>query len=250
MKKNKIMRIASVLLVAVLLSTCAISGTFAKYVTTTAASDTARVAKWGVELATDTNLFGEDYVAVGDGNIIGTTNLTVESKVDNEDVVAPGTTGKMTFSISGEAEVKVNVKITLNEGSALKMITVPAKNGYKDYTVSPVGTFDLAAVYNPIKWTLKRSETADGAKSVVNSLENVNLQTIENYFATLNDKDYAANTNLAETYGYYELSWVWEFSGNDQADTLLAKKAFGTETDTGILTVEAFSLKIAVTQVD
>lgn len=48
MKKNKIMRIASVLLVAVILTTCAISGTFAKYVTSGSGSDTARVAKFGV----------------------------------------------------------------------------------------------------------------------------------------------------------------------------------------------------------
>ena len=44
MKKNKMMRIASVLLVAVILTTCAISGTFAKYVTSGNGSDNARVA--------------------------------------------------------------------------------------------------------------------------------------------------------------------------------------------------------------
>ena len=48
MKRNKMMRIASVLLVAVLLSTCVISGTFAKYTTSNSATDSARVAKWGV----------------------------------------------------------------------------------------------------------------------------------------------------------------------------------------------------------
>ena len=46
MKKNKMMRIASALLVAVILTTCAISGTFAKYVTSTPGSDSARVAKF------------------------------------------------------------------------------------------------------------------------------------------------------------------------------------------------------------
>ena len=51
MKKNTMMRVASALLVAVLLSTCAISGTFAKYVTTASGSDTARVAKWDVQIS-------------------------------------------------------------------------------------------------------------------------------------------------------------------------------------------------------
>ena len=48
MKKNFMMRAASVLLVAVMLTTCAISGTFAKYVTSDSGSDFARVAKFGV----------------------------------------------------------------------------------------------------------------------------------------------------------------------------------------------------------
>ena len=43
MKKNKMMRLASFLLIAVLLTTSVISGTFAKYVTTDAQWDSARV---------------------------------------------------------------------------------------------------------------------------------------------------------------------------------------------------------------
>ena len=65
MKKNKIMRIASVLLVAVLMSTCAISGTFAKYVTEGSSDDTARVAKWGVTIsgkpAATNQMFNDSY---------------------------------------------------------------------------------------------------------------------------------------------------------------------------------------------
>ena len=45
MKKNRMMRVASALLVAVLLTTCAISGTFAKYITAEDATDSAAQAK-------------------------------------------------------------------------------------------------------------------------------------------------------------------------------------------------------------
>lgn len=45
MRKNRMMRAASALLVAVLMTTCTISGTFAKYVTSADSTDTARVAK-------------------------------------------------------------------------------------------------------------------------------------------------------------------------------------------------------------
>ena len=61
MRKNKMMRLASSLLVAVLITTSAISGTFAKYTTQDSASDSARVAKWGVTVMASGNLFGTMY---------------------------------------------------------------------------------------------------------------------------------------------------------------------------------------------
>ena len=63
MKKNKMMRLASVLLVLTLLSTSVISGTFAKYITTDSANDSARVAKWGVVASVKGDLFGQTYAA-------------------------------------------------------------------------------------------------------------------------------------------------------------------------------------------
>ena len=80
MKKNRMMRLASVLLVLTLLSTSVISGTFAKYTTSVTSNDKARVAKWGFEATNNslviTDLFKNSY----DG--------TVNSEVD---VIAPGT---------------------------------------------------------------------------------------------------------------------------------------------------------------
>lgn len=49
MKKNKAMRLASVLLVLVLLTSSVVGGTFAKYTTKNDASAQARVAYWGFE---------------------------------------------------------------------------------------------------------------------------------------------------------------------------------------------------------
>ena len=80
MKKNKMMRVASALLVAVLLTTCAISGTFAKYVSQATGEDTARVAKWGWgDTSISIDLFATDY----DG--------TVASANGTDKVIAPGT---------------------------------------------------------------------------------------------------------------------------------------------------------------
>ena len=66
MRKNRMMRLASVLLVLCLLTTSVISGTFAKYVTTVGGRDEARVARWGftgenADIAI-TELFKETYI--------------------------------------------------------------------------------------------------------------------------------------------------------------------------------------------
>ena len=87
MKKNKMMRAASALMVATLLTTSVISGTFAKYVTSGNSSDYAHVAVWGFNETSIsiTDLFKETY------------DSTVKSSVEHIDVIAPGTTGSATF---------------------------------------------------------------------------------------------------------------------------------------------------------
>ena len=49
--KNRFLRLASGLFVLCLITTSVISGTYAKYVTGDNGNDTARVAKWGVEIS-------------------------------------------------------------------------------------------------------------------------------------------------------------------------------------------------------
>lgn len=113
MKKNKAMRSASVLLVATLLTTSVISGTLAKYTTQDAAKDTARVAKWGVELQAIGNLYGDTYkdriVTEND------TTATVQSVDRTADVVAPGTQNAegFTFSLKGKPEVDGTITTTI-----------------------------------------------------------------------------------------------------------------------------------------
>ena len=78
------MRAASGLLVAVLLTTCVISGTFAKYITKSEGFDTARVARWGF---TDTSItFNDLFKTEYDQNVKG-----------EQDVIAPGTTNSAKF---------------------------------------------------------------------------------------------------------------------------------------------------------
>lgn len=136
MKKNKMMRLASWLMVLTLLTTCIISGTFAKYVTSDSAGDTARVAKWGVVASISGSLFGEHYTAFEEtesgeaGNKISASYTgSVDSKYvessngnysdsagEGGNIVAPGTKGEnLTISVSGTPEVRSKVEVTVDE---------------------------------------------------------------------------------------------------------------------------------------
>ncbi len=104
MKKNVMMRVASALLVAVLMTTCAISGTFAKYTSSATGSDTARVAKWGWGATTVTlDLFDDVY---GD---------TVKSS-NTDNVIAPGTgkTTSIVWTPAGTFAPEVDYTISFN----------------------------------------------------------------------------------------------------------------------------------------
>ena len=130
MTKNKMMRIASVLLVAVLLSTCAISGTFAKYVTSDTGSDNARVAKWGFKTTSLViDMFDGSYTNVQSGTA--------------ENVVAPGTTKTATIELVPAAQAAPEVAYTF------------------DLNVTAVDT--TAALLNELVWSLNGTKVGDFA---------------------------------------------------------------------------------------
>lgn len=123
MNKNKMLRLASVLLILTLLTTSIIGGTFAMYVTTDQARDTARVAKWGVVVTTSGSLYSDAYADAtsSSGNLpTAWTNsgsgISVAATTANDNVVAPGTKsydGGLSFGISGNPEVAVDVKTSI-----------------------------------------------------------------------------------------------------------------------------------------
>jgi hypothetical protein len=115
MKKNAMLKIAAILMVAVLLTTCAISSTFAKYVTKGGADTSARVAKWGVEI--NTNIFANAEGKSSANDLFfqeygtGTANAASTHVKSDALVVAPGTSGSMTLdnAVSGTPEVSGEV---------------------------------------------------------------------------------------------------------------------------------------------
>ncbi len=164
MKKNKMMRIASILMVATLITTCAISGTFAKYVTKASGEDKARVAKWGIVLdISGSSVFAEKYAATDEKYLAAEGKYSVESSVAGEKVVAPGTNakeanGQLVAHVKGTPEVATRYALVVDKAQD---VVLPAGT-YTDYTELVNGdngygytkTFKLDKAYAPIKWDL------------------------------------------------------------------------------------------------
>ena len=253
MKKNKMMRIASVLLVAVLLTTSVISGTFAKYVTTGAASDSARVAKFGVVVASTGKLFDWTYAAATTNTPGGHnqdtdpyTALTVESQ-SSDNVVAPGTKSDaagLKLSVTGTPEVDVYVKFNMETAQD---IFLAANTYYPDVTNNAGTSIVIADKYYPVVYTLSgeiiKNVTAlttltatdgNGTYDATAGTFKGTLAQIKAALDALNGTDakgvrYDAGTNLA-TANSLTLTWEWDFDANgvgtnDKADTLLGDLA-------------------------
>lgn len=263
--KNNMLRVASGLLAATLISTCAIGGTFAKYVTADDVSDTARVAKFGVVVTTTGTLFDNNYFNQTSGNTpagAATGSLSVTSSTSDK-LIAPGTKNEngMTFSITGTPEVAVKVEIDVDE-DALKDVFLGQKNDLPDMTTGNAeDTFDNAADYYPVQYTLTKagSTLVDGG-----TLAQVSAALEAEVTAT--DGVYAPNTDLGQSFGVYTLTWEWPFEAateaekklQDQRDTLLGDLAAVTTlvpnvsltADTDYSLNAGFGMTITVTQVD
>ena len=238
MKKNVMMRVASVMLVLVLLTSSVISGTFAKYVTTGDAGDSARVAKWGVVITGDSNIFAETYETDDDSFTLETnTVISSGTYADVNDLVAPGTTKEnvTVIAISGKPEVATRVAYV------------------GDVTLSNWEDAD-GNFYCPIVITITDYNGNEKAKidgftySSATELESA-IETYINNFS----QDYKANTNLAsEDNGGLKLSWSWPYyvsDDRDVKDTYLGNCAAGLIAGKTAAVID-ITIDVTATQID
>jgi hypothetical protein len=257
MKKNKMMRLASGMLVLTLLTTCIISGTFAKYTTSDSGSDTARVAKWGVTALVSGSLFGENYFPNSTENTGNEISATAQHSVDASgtgNIVAPGTknTTGLTLAVTGTPEVANTVAVSktgdlsdiylkANTYATLVKTTKVTADNYKEYYYLDNGTYKkpasdytytgkeswyeahdsvaLSEDYYPITWTLTQS----GENGTTTTCTNVNnlYAVVEGVFNTASDSQNNANVSIAKT---YTITWEWPYykdATSDGADTIL-----------------------------
>ncbi len=272
MKKNKSMRAAGGLLIATMLTSSIVSGTYAKYVTSDEAEDTARVAKFGVTVTASGSLFDTTYKAATDNTPGGEnatdsedgTTLTVESSgaingISN--VVAPGTKNNegLTFAITGTPEVDVKLDVVVDDSLEeifLKAGTYPDMTTGNEEGDDDVDSFIITDPYYPVKFTL--TQTKGGTTTtLVNGLK---LEDVASALEALTVTSINANTDLSTEVGTLNLTWEWAFEGNDQADTLLGDLAAGTTlVPATVLTEgmgndynleEKIKIAVTVTQVD
>lgn len=268
MKKTKFLRLASVMLMLCLITTCAISGTFAKYVTTASSGDAARVAKWGMQielLRAETNGFDNVYAKDADAsfNVTGNTvisNYTNPSpeyppETGHDNVLAPGTDGELAhIVITGVPEVATRLTVEVN---------LDFNENWKDST---------SALYCPLVFTVtdgtntsefKIDATNDTLakleaaveKEIVDMLLVTPNVTTPSPEETTGVRDYVPNTDFTATaIKDVTVSWSWAFEtgatpaekdANNVKDTYL-----GDQAANNIFADVLFNIDIVAEQID
>lgn len=250
-KNNALMRASGILLVLTLGTSCFVGGTFAKYVTENQGADTARVAKWGVEVSVKgvEDLFKSSYDKDYTSAILNGDTVVSNTSMD---VFAPGTKGTLgETSITGTPEV--TVKVDTEATVTVENWNINVGSGDEFYCPLIFTVTDGAG--NP---TTVSGINCDSAEALKSALEN----EIEKAYS----KEFAAGTTLDNEFDQFTISWEWPYVGDgedntygssnwasqsgqtDEKDTALGNKAAeGSESDAPKITVD---LKTTVTQID
>ena len=235
-KKNWTLRAAVLMFALVLITSCFVGGTFAKYVTSGSGTDSARVAKFGVTVTANGTMFAKEY-ATDDQTVVGTI---AKSVISTDKVVAPGTESNGDFvaaTVTGTPEVAVRVSYKLDTA------TLQLEN-WKDGD----GKF-----YCPLVFKVK---TPDG-NTVISGME---FQTAEAMKAALVNavaaytRDYAPGTDLSgKAADTLAISWEWPFETGTDADkpaNNIRDTFLGDEAAAGRAATVSLTLATTVTQID
>lgn len=228
-RKNHTLKLSGILLALVLVTSCFVGGTFAKYVTEGTGSDSARVAKFGVTVTANGTMFAKEY-DTDTGNVKGTI---AKSVLSTDKVIAPGTKGSMvSMTLAGTPEVAVNVKYTAN---------VKLDNWVYKANESETGEF-----YCPIKIKVGTVNYYGCEYKTADSFKNAVETAINEYSA-----NYAPGTNL-NTAKPPVVSWAWAFEDNaaDAKQTNVKDTYLGDQAAKDNAATIALQVVTTVTQID
>ncbi len=212
MKKNYLSRIGAFLLMSTMITSCFVGSTFAKYTSQGEGGDTARVAKWGVEVEVETNdkntkLFKNEY-SKDDVNY-DAPSITVKSE---EKVVAPGTGGTFgKISITGTPEVAVEIiaepELTLTNWVTQQDPYCPIK-----FTIT---NGNYTKTINGLDYKV----TSGGVSSFESNVEKAIVEAILKDAVATTSKNgiktgsFEAGTDLSAITDDIIISWEWPFEG-------------------------------------
>lgn len=266
MKENKMMRLASGLLVCVLLSSSVIGGTFAKYTSAGTLTDTARVAKWGVEISATSGAFKTTYDTDDtDAKKNGITS-SVEAIVDTsvtpskqDKVVAPGTDGVLLESaITGIPEVAVKVKAEATLTLENWDITLGEPSNTTSETYFPIIITVDGNKYKMGNSTQSTKTTIEGQAITVNEYVNIDelKQAVINALGGNMSRDFGPGVVLEDQKIGHTASWEWPIEDTtvgayqtDEKDTALGNAAANATAEKPAPTIK-LDYTITVTQID
>lgn len=142
-KSRVLMSLGTSVLVLSLITSSLVGGTFAKYTSTVAGNDTARVAKFDFDVKSGTDALTKTGTTI---NLFATVNDTgvfadADGKnVNTEKLVAPGVEGSFGLVVTNRSEVAVKANLTITETAAngTDPNTVPIIYAYTDPTTNKV----------------------------------------------------------------------------------------------------------------
>lgn len=234
------MRVAGLLLALVLVTSCFVGGTFAKYVTYGGGQEHARVAKFGVKVDAAGDVFAKEYDAkdpkVQDYNGQVIAKSVISSDGDTK-LVAPGTakSDALTVSVTGTPEVAVKVEyvahVTFNES-----LTEPDNWKDKDgHYYCPLVITVNGTPYNGLDYE-SATDFENAVEGAINGLT----------------KNYPANTDLSQSGSKgVAISWEWPFEGGEGSKQTDVKDTYlGDQAAAGKAATVGIVVATTVTQID
>ena len=234
-KKTRGIIIAAMVLLLVAIM-CLCGTTFAKYITSTSVpTQQATVAKWGFTVTANTDkLFAKQYNA---GEVVATdaSKIDVKAYADaTKNVVAPGTSGSMTITVKGKAEVDAKMDIAVPDSVTAKDISLKW---------TPKGDGATEQTYAPIVWKLTIAGTVgetDKASTTTGSLDDC--------ITAINTSEaLSAGTEVDLT---YTLTWTWAFDDDSAVKATVPAGADRDVLDTILGTIAGTTPATTTTTID
>ena len=232
MKKSKkiTMLILYLLICAILLAIVFFSSSLAKFISTNSSVASARVAKWGLEITSGSDL-SHTYSST---DTEGKASFTIATSSNNDKIIMPGTSGKiMWIKISGAPEDEYNVDIECkanksdgtveHEAFSVGRGFYAAERAIRDENGFAVEYFPLVIslhVYNvaadgtmkedsdrEMSFAISKAGAAKNAKTMCSDL--ADLVGKVNYYL---DRRFDSTKNDPGTINQiYSIEWEWEY---------------------------------------